>query len=182
MSLKKAKEFLGGLEDNISVLILAAILVILTMQVILRFVPFFNSNSWSEELSRYLFIWMGYLTACTCVGNNSHIRIDTLIHVWPKKIRPAIMIFGNIIFFIYCIVVTYFGGVYTASIASARQISLGLGVSMWLIYLTVPLCHAVMAFRLVVLTVKMLREPERYLKENSPEEEAAAATGSANLN
>lgn len=180
--MKKVKQFFLELEDNISALFLVIILFVLTMQVILRFIPFLNSNSWSEELSRYLFIWMGYLTACTCVGNNSHIRIDTLVHVWPKKMRPAIIVLGNIIFISYCIVVTYYSGVYTASIASAQQVSLGLGISMWIVYLTIPMCHGIMAIRLIFQTVRMLRDPEHYLQEGSPESEAAAATDSANLN
>lgn len=162
--MEKLKRFVSDLENNISVVLLIWILVVLTMQVILRFL-FKNSNSWSEEMSRYLLIWFSYLSASVCVSTNTHIRIDTFVKVWPKPLRPAIIILGNLVFLLFCLFTTYHGAIYTRSLAAAHQVSLGLGIEMWVVYAAIPVCNAAMAVRLIQLMVKMLRDPAKYLSE-----------------
>lgn len=157
------KKILNEIENNLSVIILAIILVVLSIQVGARFV-FSQSFSWSEEAARYLFIWFSYLTACVCALSNTHICIDVLIKVWPKKIRGAMVILGNVLFFVYCLVLTYYGLKYTMSLYASSQVSLGLGLSMWIVYAAVPVSHALMAIRLVQLTVSFFKEPDVYLK------------------
>ena len=178
--MKKSKAFFSDLENNISVVLLFIILILLTIQVIGRFV-FHVSNSWSEEISRYMFIWISYLTASSCVISNSHIKIDALVNVWPKKIRPAIFVIGIVIFIVYSVAVTIFGASYTKSIFDAGQHSLGTGIQMWIVYAAVPVCHAAMVYRLIRLLMKMKKEPEKFMTAASAEDEAAAATEMANL-
>ena len=178
--MKKVKAFFSDLESNISVVLLLIILTLLTIQVLGRFV-FHVSNSWSEEVSRYMFIWISYLTASSCVISNSHIRIDALVNVWPKKVRPAIIVIGLVIFTVYSVAVTVFGAVYTKTILDAGQRSLGTGIQMWIVYAAVPVCHAAMVYRLVRLMMRIKKDPEKYLTAGSVEDEAAAATEMANL-
>lgn len=164
--MEKLKKWLDDLEINISIILLIWILVVLTMQVVLRFI-FRNSNSWSEEMSRYLLIWFSYLSASACICNNTHIRIDTFIKIWPKPLRPVILIVGDLIFLIFCIFTTYHGALYTRSLAAAHQVSLGLGIEMWIVYAAIPVCNAAMALRLVQRFIRMIREPKKNLTEPS---------------
>lgn len=162
--MEKVKKYLNGIEENVSVFLLIVILIILTVQVIARFV-FKHSFSWTEEMARYLFIWLSYLTACVAVSTNTHIRIDSLIKVWPKKIRPVILIVGNVIFLAYCIIITWQGFIYTNDLMRAGQVSLGLGLPMWTVYASIPVCHLVMAIRLIQVSVRMIKNPSEYLEE-----------------
>ncbi len=168
--MEKFKKFINNLEDNISVGILMVILVILTIQVVGRFV-FKHSFSWSEELARYLFIWLSYLTACVAVYTNTHIKIDSLVNIWPKKIRPGIMVSGNVIFLVYCVLISYYGFQYTASLFSSGQVSLGLGMQMWIVYASIPVSHVVMALRLIQNTVKSLKKTPETIEEQGGSEE-----------
>ena len=45
---------------------------------------FKNSLTWSEELSRYIFIWQIWLGASTALKYNEHIRV-TLIYSFMKS-------------------------------------------------------------------------------------------------
>jgi TRAP-type C4-dicarboxylate transport system permease small subunit len=55
-------------------------------QVLTRFV-LQNPSSYTEELARYLLIWLGLLGAGYCVGQRSHLAID--IYRAAKKITPS---------------------------------------------------------------------------------------------
>src|SRR3954462_15273155 len=58
-----------------------AILIIpVTLQVISRYTELIPSYIWTEELSRFLFIWMVMLGAMIGVRERTHFEVD----VWPK--------------------------------------------------------------------------------------------------
>jgi len=69
---------------------------IICLQVVMRYV-FQNSLVWSEELSRYLFIWLIYFAVSYTARREKHIRIDAAISLYPKKLRPYIDILSELI-------------------------------------------------------------------------------------
>lgn len=73
--MKTKEKKINRVEEWLSVAVLIAILILLSYQVIMRFV-FHNTNSWSEELARYLFIWLVYLSASYAIYKNAHIKIE----------------------------------------------------------------------------------------------------------
>lgn len=72
-----------NLEEKLMSLFLWAIVVIMGIQVVMRYV-FKSSLSWSEEVSRYLFVWMVFTGISYGVKTGSHMRIDMLEHFFPK--------------------------------------------------------------------------------------------------
>ena len=63
-------KILKWLDDNLEETILLVLLVIMTglmgIQIISRYI--FNASlSWSEELTRYLFIWSGFISISYCI-------------------------------------------------------------------------------------------------------------------
>lgn len=152
--INRAEEYAGSA-------ILAFILIVLSYQVILRFV-FHSTNSWSEELSRYMFVWFVYVTASYAIYKNAHIKIDAFSKIYPLIIRPYIKVLGNIIFLVYAAAVTYYSADYVMDIWKSNQISLGLGVKMAYMYAAIPVGHGIMTLRLIQLSYKMLKHPEQY--------------------
>ena len=92
-------------EEFISVVFITIALILLTLQVILRFV-FNTSFGWIEELSRYLYIWVIYLASSAAVRHDATIRIDVAENIWPKPIRKGVVVFGKIIMLIFCVYIT----------------------------------------------------------------------------
>ncbi len=172
----KEKKF-NRIEEWLSVAVLVAILILLTYQVVMRFV-FHNTNSWSEELARYLFIWLVYISAAYAIYKNAHIKIDAVKSLYPKKIRKYIPILGNVIFLIYAVAITIFSFDYCMDIYASHQVSMGLGVMMAYMYASIPIGHALMSIRLVQLICRLIRNPdleefdeaaevEEFLEENN---------------
>jgi TRAP-type C4-dicarboxylate transport system permease small subunit len=73
------------------ILILAtAIFVIVTMAVFMRYV-LGTSFSWTEEVPRYLLIWISFLGAAVGVQRGEHIAFDLLYKSLPPK--PRLVLF-----------------------------------------------------------------------------------------
>jgi TRAP-type C4-dicarboxylate transport system permease small subunit len=64
-------------------LMLLGMVALVFMNVILRY--FFNSGiTWSEELARYLFVWLIFIGAIGAMRDNAHLGVDTGI----KRLKP----------------------------------------------------------------------------------------------
>jgi TRAP-type C4-dicarboxylate transport system permease small subunit len=149
------------IEEVAGVLLLAFLLIILSYQVGLRFI-FHNSNSWSEELARYLFVWFVYMTASFAIFKWAHIRIEALMNVWPKKIRKYVAYLGALIFLTYAVVVCIFGAKYTMDLFATGQVSMGMRIPMWTMYGGIPVCHGAWAIRIIQRLYYTIRYPEEY--------------------
>ena len=95
------------LEMGICVTLISVIAVVLGLQVFMRYVMQ-NSLSWSEELARYLFIWLIYIGISYGAKIMRHIKIDASLYLFPKKWRAYVVIIGDFLFLVFCfIVITY---------------------------------------------------------------------------
>ncbi|KAF5084275.1 TRAP transporter small permease [Anaerotignum sp.] len=90
------KFFNDHLEEFFIIPLMFLMSIIIFIQVIMRYV-FQNSLVWSEELSRYMFIWLIYFAVSYTARREKHIRIDAAINLYPKKLRPYIEIFSELI-------------------------------------------------------------------------------------
>ena len=71
------------LAEALLVLMLSAMVVMVFGNVVLRYG--FNSGlDFSEELSRFFFIWITFLGAIIAMRENAHLGLDTLIRVLPR--------------------------------------------------------------------------------------------------
>jgi TRAP-type C4-dicarboxylate transport system permease small subunit len=86
-----------------------AILVVpVTMQIVSRYTALIPSYIWTEELSRFLFIWMVMLGAMIAVREGTHFEVD----VWPDLApRPAALlrIVSSVFVLIFALVFVYWG-------------------------------------------------------------------------
>ena len=148
-------------ESIVAVILLVAMLVVLTGQVIGRYC-FSQSNSWSEESARYMYIWFILITGSLASYENIHIKIDMAINLFPKKMRPWIECLGLIIFIAYAAVVAVLGGKYALNMAKMGQKSLGLNLPMVYVYAAIPICHVLMGIRSIQWLVRKLKDmPEK---------------------
>ena len=91
-------KFMDVVEKIIKILlfiVVAVMVVVMVYQVILRYI-FSASNSWSEELCRYLFIYSVMLGAAIAVRRNSHLQIDVITGMLSPKMKNIITIIATI--------------------------------------------------------------------------------------
>ena len=100
---KQVLKFLDKhLEEYLIAILLIALTLIMLLQIVMRYV-FNNSLSWPEELSRYCFVYITFLTLGYCVRNDSMLRLDILKELLPSKIwtvLQAIVRIVSLIFFL----------------------------------------------------------------------------------
>lgn len=105
------KKILDGYQTLLRWLMVASVAILMvpiTMQVISRYTALIPSYIWTEELSRFVFIWMVMLGAMIAVRDCTHFDVD----VWPVlKRRPNAMlrIVTNLLILAFALVYVYWG-------------------------------------------------------------------------
>ena len=70
-----------NLEEMLLIILLTAMTLVMGVQVFSRYI--LNASlSWSEELTRYLFIWSAFISISYCIKKWISIKIDQLINVF----------------------------------------------------------------------------------------------------
>ena len=67
-------------------ILLICITLVVTMQIVCRYI-LQELPPWSEELSRYLFIWANFVGASVALARSSHVSIDSLVVRLPDSVR-----------------------------------------------------------------------------------------------
>ena len=82
------KKIVNWLDENLEEFLLgislAAMAVIMGIQVVARYL-FGASLSWSEELTRYIFIWAAFLSVSYCTKKCISIKIEQFVAFFPKR-------------------------------------------------------------------------------------------------
>jgi len=146
-------------EMSICVVLMSLMTIIMFIQVVARRV-FSHSLSWSEELARYLFLWLIYLGISYGAKIMKHIKIEAFLAVFPKKVRPYIVILGDILFFGFAVFIIYTSFVWVQRQIMLGQLSPALHVPMWVIYASPFVGFTMTAFRQVqtiIYRVKQLK-------------------------
>ncbi|MCG8483987.1 MAG: TRAP transporter small permease [Clostridia bacterium] len=142
------KKIWKELEENICVVCMIGMLVVLTLQVVLRYI-FKNSNAWSDEVARYLFIWVIFIGAAYAAKKGTHIRIESLNNIFPKKIRKHVTLIGNIVWLVFNITLFYFSARYTINLFESNQMSQGLNIRMAYAYAAIPIGFFLLIIRII---------------------------------
>lgn len=147
-------KIISWIDENFEAIFIKVILaftsVVIFCQVIARYV-FDSSFSWSEEVCRYLFIWLIYLGVSYAVKQDKHIRVDTLtaLNILPETGKKIVSLLADFIFLGFAIMVAKIGYSVAMLIARRGQITAATELPMWLIYLAVPLGYTLCTFRII---------------------------------
>ncbi len=147
------------LEETVIFTALASMSVIIAVQVLFRYV-FKSSLSWSEEVARYLFIWLIYIGISYGVKKSAHVSVTALDLVLSEGARRALKLLSAVVFLIFAITIVYYGWQVCYKIMRLGQEAPATGLDMWVVYLAVPTGFALTCFRLVQRLYFMIKNPE----------------------
>lgn len=122
------------LEESLVVLMMAAMSVIIGLQIFMRYVMG-ASLSWSEELSRYLFIWATYLGVAYGVRKDAHIRVSMVTDLMSHRNAAYMRVLTHVIFGAFALFVMYQGWIMVEKTFRFGQKSASLGIPMGFVYL-----------------------------------------------
>lgn len=98
-----------------------------------------HPSSWSEELVSYMFAWMSLLGASLVTSERGHMNIPILVDLAGPGARKLLHCLGEVIAFLFSLVILVFGGVQIARLAMGQMTS-SLGVPIGIFYVVLPLC------------------------------------------
>jgi len=79
-----------------------------SLQIISRYTALIPSYIWTEELSRFLFIWMVMLGAMVGIKEGTHFEVD----VWPelgRRANAALKILSHLFVLVFALVFVWWG-------------------------------------------------------------------------
>jgi TRAP-type C4-dicarboxylate transport system permease small subunit len=123
------------------------IFVVVFLQVLFRYLlrqPLF----WSEELPRYLLIWMTFLAAALAQKHDAHINITLCIAPLSTRARQALKILTDAVILAFFWVLIYSGSLVTSITAHHRSTALQL--PMGLVYAALPVGAILMSLYLLL--------------------------------
>ena len=143
------KNIWNNFEDYVSAAAMVVMVSILFAQVFTRYV-LQGSITWAEELSRFAFLWMMFLASSLAARNRSHIRVTAPILLLPKNMRLYVIIFADIIWVIFNVIVAYHSIFMVSNAFRFIYFSPSLGLNMAYMFLVIPICFVLMTIRIIV--------------------------------
>lgn len=146
------------LEEVLLLVLLCAMTCIMGVQITARYV-FSSSLSWSEEITRFMFIISGFLSASFCIKKGASVKIDQLVGMLPGKGVHYFRLISysiQLVFFAYLIP---FAWNYMMAQVESGQLSPACGIPMWIIQSSALISFALCVFRLIqkwILRVEMI--------------------------
>ena len=129
-----------------SVIVMIALVVCVVWQVFSRYV-LNQPSTLTDELARFLMIWVGLLGAAYTVGAQRHLSIDLLFMSINKRKQALLSLFINLLIFSFAGSVIVTGGIKLINKTLATvQVSAAMQIPMGYVYIILPLSGAVMMF------------------------------------
>jgi TRAP-type C4-dicarboxylate transport system permease small subunit len=153
------KKFVNNFEEYFVVWTLAGMVILVFAQVVMRYV-FSYSLSWSEELSRYVFLWLSWVGASYAVKEGSHFRVEMFANLMKGKHRRRFEIAILVVWFIFSFFLTLIGTQLVLFLLDTHQVSAAMRMPMAVPYASVPVSCLLMCARLVIEIRGILRGGE----------------------
>ncbi len=136
------------LEEVLLAAALAAMAVIMGVQVFCRYV-LGASLSWSEELTRYIFIWAGFLSVSYCTKKCISIKIEQFVALFPRRGKAVFKVVNHTFELILFVYLLPFAWKYLMSAVENGQTSPAMGIPMYLVQAAPLVGFALSAIRVL---------------------------------
>jgi TRAP-type C4-dicarboxylate transport system permease small subunit len=142
---------LKWLDENLEESILLVLLILMTcvmgVQVTMRYL--FNASlTWSEEITRYMFVWSSFISVSYCIKKGIAIRIDQFTNMLPASAQKVLDVIARIVMLIFFAYVFKFAIEVVSATYANGQTSAALGLPMYLVQVS-----AVLGFGLAVVRI-----------------------------
>ncbi|NVM26591.1 MAG: TRAP transporter small permease [Desulfobacterales bacterium] len=156
MFLRLLSRFVEGLV----ILGATVIVTIVTIEVVLRYI-FGLSLIFTEELARYLMVWIVFLGGALAVKDDSHIRINVLVQRLSPRLGQLVRITAHGLTMLLLVVLTVEGTKILPR--QLDQMCITIDTSMFYFYLAIPVGSILMIiFILPRIRDSISRRPEKY--------------------
>ncbi len=111
--------------------------------------------AWSEELARFLLIWISLLGGAVAFGEKAHLGVDYFVGLFDSSARKMMAVFAQFVVLFFAVSIFVIGGTrIVVENLQMGQTSPALGLQMGNVYLVLPIAGAFM----IIFTVERLLE------------------------
>ena len=150
-ALIRLDHILAKAEAAALIALVAVMTVAVFLQVLYRYVltqPLY----WSEELARYLFVWLSILGATLGLQKRGHFGLDFFFRMFPEQAKPCMGFLIHLLMGAVVLVILVQG--ITLVQKTALQESPAMGISMSWAYACLPVGAALMVIHLLVIFLR----------------------------
>ena len=116
-----------------------------------------HQSPWTEELARFLMMWVGLLGASVALNRGAHLGIDYFVSKLSSRKRAYAELFSFLCVAVFSFLLLFVGGLKLVSITlQTNQISPALSVKMGYVYLALPISGFFLTFYSVEFFVERL--------------------------
>jgi TRAP-type C4-dicarboxylate transport system permease small subunit len=134
----ETKSKLDSFIGTLLVVLMALMVINVTWQVVSRYV-FQDPSSFTDELARYMLVWVGMLGSAYVAGKKEHLAIDILLTSLKERSQSKLMLFIDICVLIFALTIMVIGGsnlVYITFILGQK--SAALQIPLAYVYVIIP--------------------------------------------
>ena len=133
--------------------VLAALVIIITVEVVSRWLNI--AMPWTDEMARYLLIWMTFLGCSLALASGTHLSVDFIVKMFPKNGQKVLNILTRVLIIVFFGIIMVYGT--KLSITAINTKSTALHWSMGMVYSILPLSGVLSVFYAVLDIVRILR-------------------------
>ena len=152
--IEKLDNGLRLVEKWCMVIALMAMGIIMTLEVVFRL--FFGGLTWSEELAKYIFVWMVFIGMSYGIGKDMHIKLDVLTVRFPEKFQRILRMFCDVVLAVMFIILVR--PAYQYFISQTTQRTATLGTNMGIVAFVMPVSFILCIIRLALDFAKAVKE------------------------
>lgn len=142
------KNIYNNFEEYACTLFVAVMIMCLAIQVAMRIITG-SSFAWTEELSRYSFLWAVYVGAALAVKRGGHVRITAQFTKLSTKGRLFFRILADSIWIVFSLYIAFNGLEVIREGLDFPEISPTLGVVKSWVEMVIPFGFVLMSWRIV---------------------------------
>ncbi len=138
-------------------ILMALMVIVMCYQVVLRYV-FNDANIWSEEVTRYMFVYAVLFGSFVAVRRNSHLQVDFLINLMKGNLKRYFTLVTSVVvlaFLVYLLPLSY-----NLALDTMRSISPGLNLPMGWVYMAIPIGTLLMILGMIEIILKKITNTE----------------------
>lgn len=120
---------------------------------------------WTEELARFLLIWVSLIGGAVAFGTKGHLGVDYFVDKFDPSMRKVITLASNLIVLFFAGAIFVYGGSCIVSDALAmEQMTPALGWKMGYVYLALPIAGVFMLIFTIENLIEIIANRDTELK------------------
>jgi len=164
VGLRRVERGLDGVIQPVVFVGMAALIGVITLQILSRVL--FSAVEWTEELARFLLVWLTFLAGTSAFQRGRHIAVTFAVDALPVRLRQLARLLATLVVVAFLIALAVISVEYMQ--VQSFQKSAAMRVPMSYVYAVVPFCAGVMAWYALVDAVELILTGDTHEPRETP--------------